>query len=85
MGGTYYAWDGAGTHGRDQGSVDVGEDMCQGWDGIVVDEDVWGEVGTCGRRPGHVGGGQDMWEEARMCGRRPGCMGGGWDTHGRNV
>ena len=50
-------------------SMDVGEDMCQGWDSVVVGRDAWG----WGRR---MGGDWDAWEEAGMCGRRPGHMGG---------
>ena len=44
---------GAGMCGWERGSVDVGEDMCWGWDGVVVGWDAWG-------RSLHVGGGSDV-------------------------
>ena len=53
---------GAGTHDWEWGSVDVGEDICQGWDGVIVGWDVWGWGG-------HMGGGWDTWEEAGTHGR----------------
>ena len=60
--------------------MDVREDVCRGWDGIIVGRDRWEEAGTDERRPGCMGGGRDVWEEAETDGRRPGRVGGGRDA-----